>query len=190
VAAAKEKCAIAVFEAVLPGFAMFPEFAHVGLQSKLSHSPYEGEYARIGRTSLFGTKVPFIVWSSRIRTGQFSLRSGQPAGGEHPQRRRARRFGDAGPRARSQACKIRPGFAASLGATSRQKLDRRQGEIRVDDWAGRSVYQTASGVVRHLCLESGAKAQGRVVRLAWRAQGAQTAQGRAVVLANKLARIV
>ncbi len=68
-------------------------------------------------------------------------------------------------------------FAAWLGATPRE-LDRRQGEIRVDNQAGQSVYPTASSVGRHLGLAGGAKAQGRVVRLAGRAQSAQTAQGR------------
>jgi hypothetical protein len=61
---------------------------------------------------------------------------------------------------------------------AQSELDRRQGEIRVDNQAGQSVYPTASGVGRHLGLAGGAKAQGRVVRLAGRAQSAQTAQGR------------
>src|ERR1700727_3158690 len=56
--------------------------------------------------------------------------------------------------------------------------DWRQGEIRVDNQAGQSVYPTASCVGRHLGLAGGAKAQGRVVRLAGRAQSPQTGQGR------------
>ena len=51
-------------------------------------------------------------------------------------------------------------------------------ETRFDHQAGQSLYPTASGVGCHLGLAGGAKAQGRVVRLAGRAQSAQTGQGR------------
>ena len=102
----------------------------------------------------------------------------QPTGGERPRRRRARRFGDSGQRARSAGLQIRPRFRRLAWRDAQTELDRRQGEIRVDNQAGQSVYPTASCVGRHLGLAGGAKAQGRVVRLAGRAQSPQTGQGR------------
>jgi hypothetical protein len=107
-----------------------------------------------------------------------STRSGQPAGGERPRRRRARRFGDSGQRPRSARLQIRPRFRRLAWRDAQAELDRRQGETRFDHQAGQSLYPTASGVGRHLGLAGGAKAQGRVVRLAGRAQSAQTGQGR------------
>jgi transposase len=80
--------------------------------------------------------------------------------------------------ARSAGLQIRPRFRRLAWRDAQAELDRRQGEIRVDNQAGQSVYPTASGVGRHLGLAGGAKAQGRVVRLAGRAQSAQTGQGR------------
>jgi hypothetical protein len=120
-----------------------------------------------------------------------STRSGQPAGCERPRRRRARRIDDSAQRARSAGLQIRPRFRRLAWRDAQTQLDRRQGEIRVDNQARQSVYPSASGVGRHLGLAGGAKAQGRVVRLAGRAQSAQTGQGRGRGgLANKLARIV
>ena len=78
----------------------------------------------------------------------------------------------------SQAFKSGRDFAAWLGATPKQNSTGGKGEIRVDNQAGQSVYPTASCVGRHLGLAGGAKAQGRVVRLAGRAQSPQTGQGR------------
>jgi transposase len=77
-----------------------------------------------------------------------------------------------------QAFKSGPRFRRLAWRDAQAELDRRQGETRFDHQAGQSVYPTASGVGRHLGLAGGAKAQGRVVRLAGRAQSAQTGQGR------------
>ena len=88
-----------------------------------------------------------------------------------------------------QALQIRPRFRRLAWRNSQAELDRRQGEIRVDNQAGQSVYPTASGVGRHLGLAGGAKAQGRVVRLAGRAQSRKPPKVVAVALANKLARL-
>ena len=115
---------------------------------------------------------------------------GQPAGGERPRRRRARRFGDSGQRARSARLQIRPRFRRLPWRDAQAELDRRQGETRLDRQAGQSLYPTASGVGRRLGLAGGAKAQGRVVRLAGRPQSAKPAKVVAVALAKKLARIV
>ena len=75
-----------------------------------------------------------------------------------------------------QAFKSGRDFAAWLGATPKQNST--GGKEKFGSIAGQSVYPTASGVGRHLGLAGGAKAQGRVVRLAGRAQSAQTGQGR------------
>lgn len=76
------------------------------------------------------------------------------------------------------AFQIRPRFRRLAWRDAQAELDRRQGEIRVDNQTGQSLYPTATGVGRHLDLAGGAKAQGRVVRLVGCAQSAQTGQGR------------
>ena len=131
-------------------------------------------------------------WSARSSPARSSTRSGQPAGGERPRRRRARRFGEFR-RVTSdpQAFKSGRDFAAWLGVTPKQNSTGGKEKLGVDNQAGQSVYPTASGYTRPRSRSaSGAKAQGRVVRLAGRAQSAQTGQVVAVALANKLARIV
>ena len=69
-------------------------------------------------------------------------------------------------------------FAAWLGATPKQNSTGGKEKLGSITKAGQSLYPTASGVGRHLDPAGGAKAQGRVVRLAGRAQSAQTGQGR------------
>ncbi len=69
-------------------------------------------------------------------------------------------------------------FAAWLGATPKQNSTGGKEKLGSITKQGQSLYPTASGVGRHLGLAGGAKAQGRVVRLAGCAQSAQTAQGR------------
>ena len=82
---------------------------------------------------------------------------------ERPRRRRARRFGDSGQRARSARLQIRPRFRRLAWRDAQAELDRREGEIRVDNQTGQSLYPTATGVGRHLDLAGGAKRKGPVV---------------------------
>ena len=83
---------------------------------------------------------------------------------------------------------IRSAFRRLVWRDAWAQLDRRQGEIRVEQLQ-QGTGGPSDGLLRHLDFGT-AKAQGRVVRLAGRAQSAQTAQGRYGGVGQQLARIV
>jgi hypothetical protein len=98
-------------------------------------------------------------------------------------------FGDSGQRARSARLQIRSRFRRLAWRDAQAELDGGQREFGSITKQGNRYIRRLLMLGRHLGLAGGAKAQGRVVRLAGRAHSAQTDQDRGRGI-GQLARIV